>query len=333
MNIYDISKQSGVSIATVSRVINNSGYVAEKTRKKVMDVIEANSYMPNVFAKGMSSSSMKTIGILTTNIRDLYQAQCVYYLEQELKKYGYTAMLCCTGDELAAKKEHVELLASRKVDALIFIGSHFVEKNAKDNAYLYGASNNVPVFLLNGLLRHDNIYSILCDDETGAYELTRICLEKGAKDPVFIASRDTFSMRRKFQGFLKACRQYGIEKDDSAFRVFSEDPESLDASCTLLFDESAYDALICADDEIAAVAQRAARNHGIRVPEDLMVTGYNDSVIATIASPAITSLDNRAQYMCTQAVYGLTQVLDGKEFPEETMYSGKVVERESTKRT
>ena len=94
MNIYDISKQSGVSIATVSRVINNSGYVAEKTRKKVMDVIEANSYMPNVFAKGMSTSSMKTIGILTTNIRDLYQAQCVFYLEQELKKYGYTAMLC-----------------------------------------------------------------------------------------------------------------------------------------------------------------------------------------------------------------------------------------------
>ena len=126
---------------------------------------------------------------------------------------------------------------------------------------------------------------------------------------------------------------YKRQKDDSAFRVFSEDPESLDASCTLLFDESAYDALICADDEIAAVAQRAARNHGIRVPEDLMVTGYNDSVIATIASPAITSLDNRAQYMCTQAVYGLTQVLDGKEFPEETMYSGKIVERESTKRT
>ena len=147
MNIYDISEQSGVSIATVSRVINNSGYVSEKTRKKVMAVIEKNSYSPNAFARGMSTSSMKTIGILSTNIRDLYQAQCVYYLEQDLKKHGYTAMLCCTGDELEAKKEHVELLASRHVDALIFIGSHFIEKNERDNGYIYAASNHVPVFI------------------------------------------------------------------------------------------------------------------------------------------------------------------------------------------
>lgn len=330
MNIYDISKQSGVSIATVSRVINNSGYVSDKTRKKVMDVIEKNSYSPNVFAKGMSTASMKTIGILTTNIRDLYQAQCVYYLEQDLKKHGYTAMLCCTGDELEAKKSHVELLASRKVDALIFIGSHFLEKNEKDNGYLYAASNHVPVILLNGRLQHKNIISILCDDEKGTYDLTSLCLDQGCRIPHFIATRDTMSVQHKFRGFRKACENRNVESHEERLHVFSDQPIELGKQIHELLQDETIDALVCADDEIAALVSRVAEYNGIKIPEQIMITGYNNSSFSFLASPAITSFDNRTQYMCSQAIFALTQILDGKEFPEETMYSGKIIEREST---
>lgn len=330
MNIYDISKQSGVSIATVSRVINNSGYVAEKTRKKVMEVIEKNSYSPNAFARGMSTSSMKTVGILTTNIRDLYQAQCVYYLEQDLKKHSYTAMLCCTGDEQAAKKEHVELLASRSVDALIFIGSHFVEKSEKDNGYIYAASNHIPVFLLNGCLSHSNIYSILCDDEKGCYELTKCALDHGAKSPYFLATRDTFSVQRKWKGFKKACKEHDIEIDDSRFRLLEDGFEQLGSQVFSILQDTDIDAAICVDDEIASIVEKVADYCKRKVPRDLQITGYNDSIFAKLAHPAISSFDNRTAYMCSQAIYGLVQVLEGKEFPEETMYTGKVVLRHST---
>ena len=331
MNIYDISEQSGVSIATVSRVINNSGYVSEKSRKKVMAVIEKNSYSPNAFARGMSTSSMKTIGILSTNIRDLYQAQCVYYLEQDLKKHGYTAMLCCTGDELEAKKEHVELLASRHVDALIFIGSHFIEKNERDNGYIYAASNHVPVFILNGRLTHDNIYSILCDDEGGCQALTASCLESGATKPCFLATRDTYSVRQKFKGFQNACREAGIPVDEQTLFILSDQTEELGRQVFDLLQNGAFDAAVCADDELAAIVERVAQYRGLDVPDDIRVTGYNDSIFSRLASPAITSFDNRAAYMCGQAVMGLTQILGGSEFPEQTMYTGKVVARASTK--
>ena len=101
MNIYDISQKAGVSIATVSRVLNGSEKVSEKTRKKVLAVMEENSYTPNAFARSLGLNSMHTVGILCSDSSDVYQAQAIYYLERELRKNSYASMLCCTGYELS----------------------------------------------------------------------------------------------------------------------------------------------------------------------------------------------------------------------------------------
>ena len=97
MNIYDISVKAGVSIATVSRVLNGSDKVKSSTRKKVLEVIEESGYTPNAFARSLGLNSMSTIGILCSDASDVYQAQAIYYLERELRKSSYTSMLCCTG--------------------------------------------------------------------------------------------------------------------------------------------------------------------------------------------------------------------------------------------
>ena len=132
MNIYDISSQAGVSIATVSRVLNGSEKVSPATRQKVLDVIEKNGYTPNAFARSLSSNTMSTVGILCSDASDVYQAQAIYYLERELRNNSYTSMLCCTGYSLQEKTDYLHLLLSRNVDALFFIGSHFIESNGKD---------------------------------------------------------------------------------------------------------------------------------------------------------------------------------------------------------
>ena len=89
MNIYDISQKAGVSIATVSRVLNGSDKVSDKTRKKVLAVMEENSYTPNAFARSLGLNSMHTVGILCSDSSDVYQAQAIYYLERELRKNSY----------------------------------------------------------------------------------------------------------------------------------------------------------------------------------------------------------------------------------------------------
>ena len=97
MNIYDIAELAGVSIATVSRVVNDSPMVSEKTKQRVRKVMEENNYTPNVFARGLGLDSMKTVGLMCPNVADAYMARAVAYLEQNLKEYGYDCILYCSG--------------------------------------------------------------------------------------------------------------------------------------------------------------------------------------------------------------------------------------------
>ena len=99
MNIYDVSRQAGVSIATVSRVLNGNAKVSEATRQKVLKVMEEMGYTPNVFARGLGLNTMQTVGIMCADSSDSYLATAIYYLEQELRNYDYDVLLCCTGYE------------------------------------------------------------------------------------------------------------------------------------------------------------------------------------------------------------------------------------------
>ena len=140
MNIYDISQLAGVSIATVSRVINGSDRVSARTRQKVLRVIEENGYTPNAFARGLGLNTMHTVGLLCADSSDPYLAQAVYNLEQELRLNGYDCLLCCTGYARETKEKYLDLLLSKRVDGLIFVGSQFTESAPEDNEYIRRAA-------------------------------------------------------------------------------------------------------------------------------------------------------------------------------------------------
>ena len=133
MTIYDVSKKAGVSIATVSRVLNGSSNVSAATRKKVLAVIEACDYTPNAFARGLGLNSMNTIGILCADSSDLYLANAVYHIEKELRANNYNCILCCTGYKFEDKQKYLNLLVNKKVDSVVLVGSNFVSNNDKDN--------------------------------------------------------------------------------------------------------------------------------------------------------------------------------------------------------
>ena len=164
MNIYDISRRAGVSIATVSRVLNNSPHVSENTRRKVMEVIEGTGYVPNAFARGLGLNTMKTIGLLCPDTTDPYLSQALNFLERAFRQQGYDCLLSCTGKELPARQQGVELLKSRHVDGIVLMGSSFIEDNPADNDYIRDAAKSVPVVLLNGSFPCENVYGVLCDD-------------------------------------------------------------------------------------------------------------------------------------------------------------------------
>ena len=155
VNIYDIAEKAGVSIATVSRVVNQNGPVRPATARKVLAVIEELGYRPNIFAKGLTTNSIRLIGVLTTDISDLYFATAIHTIEQNAKKHGYDILLSCTQPTVEDKKRHIDLLTEKRVDGIILIGSIFRE--AKNNAHIERAAARRVLDAVGEVGRHDVI--------------------------------------------------------------------------------------------------------------------------------------------------------------------------------
>ena len=322
MNIYDVSKKAGVSIATVSRVINGNTNVSEKTKQKVLTVMKEIGYTPNVFARGLGLNTMKTIGIMCTDSSDVYLANAVYYLERELRANGYDAILCCTGNELSTKKDYLELLLSKRVDAVILVGSKFLETRAADNKYIIEAAEKLPIMLVNGYLDAPNIYGTLCDDENAVYEVTDSLIKNGCSNIVYLYTSTSLSGQCKLAGFKKAHFVHNIPINISNARDY----------LTQLNERGIhFDAVVTSDDSLAVGALKFAHSHKLKVPDDLSIVGYNNTIIASCTDPELTSIDSKVEALCTTTVNTLMGVFNGNNVPCKTNITADIVKRGTTK--
>lgn len=334
MTIYDISEKAGVSIATVSRVLNGSSSVSEKTKQRVLDIIERYGYTPNAFARGLGLNTMKTIGILCADSSDLYLAKAIYYIERKLHQSGYDSILCCTGYELKAKITSMNLLITKKVDGLILVGSNFIYETEADNKYIADAAAQVPVMLLNADLDAPNVYSVVSDDFTSMYEATLQMILTGIRDIIYFYNSYSYSGKRKLAGFRAAMEEKGLLSEDS-LQFYGGSHEDIPAMTghlkALHAGGTSFHGVIAADDTLALAAVKYARAMKYRVPEDFSVLGYNNSMLAECCEPELTSIDNKLETLCQHLIATLLGVLGGREMPKKTVFSGEIVKRRTTR--
>jgi LacI family transcriptional regulator/LacI family asc operon transcriptional repressor len=333
MNIYDISNKAGVSIATVSRVINGNSNVSEKTKKKVLDVIEECGYTPNAFARGLGLNSMKTVGIMCADSSDPYIASAIFLIEQELRRNNYDALLCCTGYELEDKQKYINLLLSKHIDAIILIGSNFVEADDKMNAYIKEAAKSVPISIINGALSGENIYCTICDDHRAVYEATLALQESGCKEILYLYNAKSYSGNKKLSGYLAAMalETKNIKRDDYIQYIKGDILDVKDHLNNLYHHKLTFDAIITADDLLAIGALKFAKANNLSVPEQLSIIGYNNSIISQCSDPELTSIDNKLDTVCSNCIATLMSVLRGQDAPLKTVFSAELIERNTTR--
>ena len=333
MNIYDVSKKAGVSIATVSRVLNGNSNVSEKTRAKVLAVMEELGYTPNVFARGLGLNTMKTIGIMCTDSSDMYIANAVFYLQRELRAYGYDSILCCTGPNLASKKQYTELLLSKRVDGIIIAGSQFLnnDPDSVDNAYIITASRQVPVFLVNGHLHGKNIYSVLCDDEQALYQVTNALIQNGRRSIVYLYTSTSYSGLRKLDGYKKALEENDIDFNPDYIHLCTKSIIRAKEYLYYLHDNGKqFDAVLSSDDSLAVGAVKYAHTAGISIPQELSIVGYNNSILASCTEPELTSIDTKVEDLCKTAVTLLMNVFSEKRTVRKTIIHPELIKRSTT---
>ena len=334
MTIYDISKMAGVSIATVSRVLNGNTNVTPKTKKKVLDIIEQSGYTPNAFARGLGLNSMNTIGILCADSSDLYLAKAIYHIERNLRAGGYNSILCCTGYDLENKKNSLNLIISQKVDSVIMVGSSFIESQDADNQYIRDAASQVPIMLLNADFDCPNVYCTLCDDFKAMQEVTLNLIDSGIQDILYLYNSKSYSGMKKLTGCQSAFLMRDLPLDKKYQQLFSGSRDDIDGVCRFLNQLRekglSFHAVICAEDMLAIAAVKYARMNRLEIPSDLSVIGYNNSLLTICSEPELTSVDHRLESLCQQLVKTLIDTLGGNEMPQKTIFSGELVKRGTT---
>lgn len=334
LTIYDISQKTGVSIATVSRVINGATNVSEKTRERILSEIEASGYRPNAFARGFALNTMKTIGILCADSSDAYLAKAVYYIEEELRFKQYDSLLLCTGYDFDAKRKATQLLLAKKVDALILIGSNFVSERAEDNSYIAAAAASVPVMLLNASFDCDNVYSLYCDDYAAVRSVTSAFIEEGRKNLLYLYNSKSYSGRKKLLGFRAAFAEVSseIKHEECYVNGGPEDISDFLLTIEKLFSKGEpYDAVVASEDYLAIAVLKYAIRNNLKVPSDLSIVGYNNSSLSRLCEPELTSIENRLEPISKQLVRTLLSVLNNENMPKKTEYSAELIRRCTTK--
>lgn len=309
MNIYDIAKEAGVSISTVSRVLNNKGNVNPATREKVEEVLERNHYTPSAIARGMVSKSMRTVAVLTVDIRVPHYARTAYTIERELSHRGYEVTLCNTGGEAEETEKYLRTMLEKKVDGIVLVGSVFNTICQKPE--IRKMLCNVPVVLANGKLEMPNSYSVLVDDRYGIALAVNALIEKGYRDIYYVKDMDTVSARLKWDGFVSTLEHAGIaEAKKNVLHTTSDLEGGMRAVRELIQSGRKFSALVCGEDITAAGAVKALLQEGYRVPEDVAVTGYNNSEYARICEPTLTTVDNKPELVAMFSVQLLTSLIE-----------------------
>ena len=332
MNIYDIAKLAGVSIATVSRVVNGSPRVSEKTRQKVLSVMEENNYTPNVFARGLGLDSMQIIGIICPDVADAYMARAVSFLERRLKEYGYDCILYCSGHEQQKKEEAVDLIMKKRIDALILVGSTYTGYGDDDSSsveYIRRAAEKVPVFLINGKISGENIYSAYNRDEEAVYDAVSRLIRSGRKRILFLTDSRSYSVSQKMEGYERALRENGLPVLGE-LKLLTENRIHQVRDILLARHTLEYDSVLATDDALAVGAVKCANAKGLKIPEELSVIGYNNSEYSVCCEPELTTIDNTSEKLCNITIDNIMKLLKGADVPAEVPVECMLVKRCTT---
>lgn len=328
-NIYDIANEAQVSITTVSRVINNKGNISAKTRAHVQSIMEKYNYTPNAIARGLVVNSMKTIGILTIDIRTPYYAAAAYSIEQDLYKIGYSVILCNTGGSMEENNRYIKMLEEKMVDGIILIGSVFSHKNIEEN-YLI---TNIPVILINSEfdLSHPNLYSILTDDAYGSELCVGHLNKKGHTKIVFVRDADTYSAFKKESGFINAMRSLKLQADKNSIFKTQRSLEGGGAAVDAIIKSGMeFTAIMFIDGSTAIGGLKRLQQLGYNVPNDVAITTFNDCIYSQMSQPTLTSIDNKAEMMGSLAAKMLEGLINRQNTTKSVLVKPDIVIREST---
>lgn len=311
-SIQEVAKKAGVGVGTVSRVINDSGYVSEKTRKIVEEVIEELNYKPNELARNLFRNRTNIVAVITPAIGNPYYATLYSEVENRLRKYGYKTMLCNTIGEATNEEAYLEMLERNMVDGII-TGTHTLD---------YSSYKKIkgPIVGFDTPKLNDDILIVTVDHEKGGKLAAKALIESGCKEVLQFTDATTknYPFIKRHKAFVKEikkagliCREYKPKMDNFEEKFIQE---NIDEAFSMYPNVDG----VFATDTHALLYMKKALSMGKRVPQDLKVVAYDGTFILNTAYPSPSAIVQPIDKLAKVAVDSLHAIINGENVDRNT---------------
>jgi DNA-binding LacI/PurR family transcriptional regulator len=332
ITIYDVARYSGVSKSTVSRVLNNGERVSQGTRSKVMAAVKALNYKMNGVARGLVLRSSKTIAVVVQDIRNPFYSFASWYAEEQFRRHGYIMVIYNADNKALLEKEILDSIKYRRFDAVLSVGGN----RDLTNMINFHLKDEIPVVLVDREVHGYDIPSVNLDNRYGGMLATDHLLDLGHRAILFATSDFNLAEMHRREGYTESLREHGVTPDDGLVISQSEEAWSR-GTCPKLSERIAKGmvptAIFASNDFKAMQVILILKQHGLSVPEDVSVVGYDDVAVAAMADPPLTTVRQPLEKMIAAGARLLLEILDGKfPDPREIVFRPELIERSSTKR-
>ena len=287
VTIVDVARQARVSVQTVSRVLNNKGEISEATRRAVLEVIERLGYRPSGIARSLVTSRTLTLGLIVPDIANPFFPEIARGVEDVAADEGYGVVLCNTVERAEREEAALQLLADKRVDGIIVCSARL----GADQLYPLLQQCKAAV-LVNRSAPADVAGTICVDDATGTRQAVTHLLETGRRTIGFLSGPpNSHSGQARMRGAASAQADAGVTLDPALTAPSSPYLEGGKRACRdLLSARPDVEAVACYNDLVAVGALLACRELGVRVPDDVAITGNDDIPLAELVTPPLTTL-------------------------------------------
>ena len=316
MNIREIAEKAGVSVATVSRVLNHPESVAASTREKVEAIIRDAEYTPNWFAQGLNFDKTKTMGLMVTNLLDNASMEVARGVEDVAHQKAYTTLICNAESDVEKEREYLHLLVQRRVDGIVMIHPSLTEEDFK-----YLEENKVPSVIIGENNRVRGTHTININSTNAAYMVAKHFDGIGYRDVgMIIGDKPEIENRNKLRGFSDGCKYFNISFKKENMQIA---PNTIEggymATKKLVESGNLPEAIFATSDILAFGCIDCFHDFDINVPENVGVVGFDNIRMSNLITPKLTTIEKPMHKMGVMGARLLIDFIDG----EEDAFSGK----------
>jgi LacI family transcriptional regulator len=328
VTIYDVAREANVSMATVSRVVNGNQNVKPATRKKVLKVIEELGYRPNAVARGLASKKTTTVGVIIPDISNSMYAELARGIEDIATMYRYNIILSNSDQNENKELQLLETMLGKQVDGIVFMSDII------SSELLYEMERSpTPIVLAGSIDDSNTIASVNIDYYGAAYEAVKKLIDNGHKKIAFVSGLFSSKVNKdyKLKAYKQALEDAKIELDE---RLVVECDNSYDEAIEAVKSLEPYEptAYFVSNDEMSIGVIHAVESFGKKIPEDVEIISYENSKLARMARPMLTSVALPLYDIGAVSMRLLTKYMNGEEIEEkQVILPYRIEERASTK--